>query len=58
MAGAQWRSAHVQRTRQQIGDLDRNAVDKQLERERKTRRSGPIAENLLRDAGIVAARNY
>jgi len=39
-------------------DLDRNAVDKQLERERKTRRSGPIAENLLRDAGIVAARNY
>ena len=39
-------------------DLDRNAVDKQLERERKTRRSGPIAENLLRDAGVVAARNY
>jgi pyruvate ferredoxin oxidoreductase alpha subunit len=39
-------------------DLDRKAVDKQLERERKTRRSGPIAENLLRDAGIVAARNY
>ena len=39
-------------------DLDRNAVDKQLERERKTRRSGPIAENLLRDAGVVAVRNY
>jgi len=39
-------------------DLDQNAVDKQLERERNTRRCGPIAENLLRDAGIVAARNY
>lgn len=39
-------------------DLDQNAVDKQLERERKTRRCGPTAENLLRDAGVVAARNY
>jgi len=39
-------------------DLDRTAVDKQLERESKARRSGPIAENLLRDAGVVAARNY
>ncbi len=39
-------------------DLDRKAVDKQIERERKMRRSGPIAENLLRDAGVVAARNY
>ncbi len=39
-------------------DLDRKAVDKQLARERTIRRSGPIAENLLRDAGVVAARNY
>jgi pyruvate ferredoxin oxidoreductase alpha subunit len=39
-------------------DLDRKAVDKQLEREKAMRRSGPIAENLLRDAGVVAARNY
>jgi pyruvate ferredoxin oxidoreductase alpha subunit len=39
-------------------DLDQKAVDKQLERERKIRRSGPIAENLLRDVGVVAARNY
>jgi pyruvate ferredoxin oxidoreductase alpha subunit len=39
-------------------DLDRKAVDKQLERERTVRRSGPIAENLLRDVGVVAARNY
>jgi pyruvate ferredoxin oxidoreductase alpha subunit len=39
-------------------DLDWKAVNKQLEREKSMRRSGPIAENLLRDAGIVAARNY
>jgi len=39
-------------------DLDWKAVNKQLEREKAVRRSGPIAENLLRDAGVVAARNY
>jgi pyruvate ferredoxin oxidoreductase alpha subunit len=39
-------------------DLDHKAVGKQLERERTIRRSGPIAENLLRDVGVVAARNY
>ncbi len=37
-------------------DLDWDAVDKQLERERKTRRSGPIAENMLYDKGIVSAK--
>jgi len=37
-------------------DLDWNAVNRELERERLTRRSGPIAENLLRDLGVVAAR--
>ena len=39
-------------------DLDWKAVNKQLEREKAVRRSGPIAENLLRDVGVVAARNY
>jgi pyruvate ferredoxin oxidoreductase alpha subunit len=39
-------------------DLDCKAVDKQLERERNTRRCGPVAESLLRDVGVVAARNY
>jgi pyruvate ferredoxin oxidoreductase alpha subunit len=34
-------------------DLDWNAVDRVLERERKIRRSGPIAEQLLRDIGMV-----
>jgi pyruvate ferredoxin oxidoreductase alpha subunit len=37
-------------------DLDWNAVNKQLERERSTRRSGPAAENMLRDLGTVASR--
>ncbi len=37
-------------------DLDWNAVNKQLDREKATRRSGPVAENLLRDVGV--ARNY
>jgi len=37
-------------------DLDWKAVNRELERERDKRRSGPIAENLLRDLGVVAAR--
>ena len=35
-------------------DLDWNVVNKQLERERTTRRSGPAAESMLRDIGVVA----
>lgn len=37
-------------------DLDWSIVDRQLAREREKRRSGPIAENILRDLGVVAAR--
>jgi len=37
-------------------DLDKVAVKRVLERERQTRRSGPIAEGLLRDMGAVASR--
>jgi pyruvate ferredoxin oxidoreductase alpha subunit len=37
-------------------DLDRGIVDRQLARERDARRSGPIAESILRDLGVVAAR--
>jgi pyruvate ferredoxin oxidoreductase alpha subunit len=37
-------------------DLDWKAVERQLAREREKRRSGPIAENLLRDQGVVAAK--
>jgi pyruvate ferredoxin oxidoreductase alpha subunit len=39
-------------------DLDWKAVNKQIEREKTTRKSGPVAEALLRDARIVGARNY
>ena len=39
-------------------DLDRKLIAHQLEREKQRRRSGPVAENLLRDVGVVAARNY
>lgn len=37
-------------------DLDWAVVNKQLERERGTRLSGPAAENILRDLGTVASR--
>lgn len=36
-------------------DLDWNVVNKQLERERLKRRSGPTAENILRDVKTTAA---
>jgi len=38
-------------------DLDWNIVNKQLERERATRRSGPTAENILRDVGDHVAQH-
>jgi pyruvate ferredoxin oxidoreductase alpha subunit len=37
-------------------DLDRQLVERALERERKARKSGPLAESILRDLGVVAAR--
>jgi len=37
-------------------DLDWRIVERQLQREAATRRSGPIAENLLRDVGAVASK--
>jgi pyruvate ferredoxin oxidoreductase alpha subunit len=36
-------------------DLDRGLVERELQRMLKTRRSGPHAENMLRDLGAVAA---
>ena len=36
-------------------DLDRDLIEKELERERANRRSGPIAENIIRDVGIGRA---
>ena len=37
-------------------DLDWGIVNRQLAREASVRRSGPIAENLLRDVGTVASK--
>ena len=37
-------------------DLDRSLVERALAREREQRRSGPIAESILRDIGTVASR--
>lgn len=37
-------------------DLDWRIVNRQLEREAQIRRSGPIAENLLRDVGAIASK--
>jgi pyruvate ferredoxin oxidoreductase alpha subunit len=37
-------------------DLDWRIVNRQLDREALMRRSGPIAENILRDVGPVAAK--
>jgi pyruvate ferredoxin oxidoreductase alpha subunit len=37
-------------------DLDWKVVNRQLERERQTRRSGPAAESMLRDLGTVASK--
>jgi len=37
-------------------DLDHAVVERVLAREREQRRSGPIAENILRDLGVVAAK--
>ncbi len=37
-------------------DLDHAMVDRVLAREREQRRTGPIAESILRDIGVVAAK--
>lgn len=37
-------------------DLDRTLVERELARMAGRRRSGPTAENVLRDVGIVSAR--
>ena len=37
-------------------DLDWEVINRQLERERTTRRSGPAAESMLRDLGTVASK--
>ena len=38
-------------------DLDHALVNRVLDRERLQRRSGPIAEGILRDLGVAAPKN-
>jgi pyruvate ferredoxin oxidoreductase alpha subunit len=39
-------------------DLDRQLVERELARMTSERRSGPHAENILRDVGVVAGRPH
>ena len=39
-------------------DLDWVLVERELARTRERRRSGPHAENILRDVGAIAARSH
>jgi len=44
--------------RQTFLDLDLEIVENELRRLQEKRRSGPHAENMIRDIGIVAARSH
>jgi pyruvate ferredoxin oxidoreductase alpha subunit len=39
-------------------DQDRKLVERELQRSTEKRRSGPHAENMLRDLGVVAAGSH
>ena len=39
-------------------DMDRQLVERELQRQQATRRSGPHAENILRDLGLVAGGSH
>lgn len=39
-------------------DLDWKLVERELQRLQETRRSGPHAENILRDVGVIAGRSH
>lgn len=57
---ASLRRLFVEATEDRLGlttflDLDVELVERELARQRATRRSGPHAENMLRDLGVVAA---
>jgi pyruvate ferredoxin oxidoreductase alpha subunit len=51
-------AGHVPPDRLTFLDLDWQLVAREVERTRATRRSGPHAENILRDIGAVAARAH
>jgi pyruvate ferredoxin oxidoreductase alpha subunit len=48
----------IERDRLFFLDMDWKLVERELERLSENRRSGPHAENILRDVGVVAGRSY
>jgi pyruvate ferredoxin oxidoreductase alpha subunit len=51
-------AGRLERGRLTFLDLDRELVERELSRTRERRRSGPHAENMLRDLGVVAAGSH
>jgi len=51
-------AGRLERGRLTFLDLDRALVERELGRTRERRRSGPHAENMLRDVGVVAAGSH
>jgi pyruvate ferredoxin oxidoreductase alpha subunit len=37
-------------------DLDRDVINRELDRQKQQRRSGPTAENVLRDSKVIAGK--
>jgi pyruvate ferredoxin oxidoreductase alpha subunit len=52
------RERHVQPGHLTFLDMNWELVERELQRTRQTRRSGPHAENVLRDVGVVGARAH
>ena len=52
------REGRIEPNRLHFLDLDRKLVERELQRLQEKRRSGPHAENILRDLGVVAARSH
>jgi len=52
------REGRIEPNRLHFLDLDRKLVERELQRLQEKRRSGPHAENILRDVGVVAARSH
>jgi pyruvate ferredoxin oxidoreductase alpha subunit len=50
--------ASIEPNRLHFLDLDWKLVEQELQRLQETRRSGPHAENILRDVGVVAGRSH
>ena len=55
--------SHAHDARDELGqleflDLDWERVERELQRMRESGRSGPHAENMLRDVGAIASRSH